>query len=216
VKKFGIKKVICSTGVKDSSFLPDNPVAYLPETSIDAAAEVFKGLIDEAEKNDINIGFEICPMMGNIAGSPWVWDRLFAKLNSKRIGLYYDPSHLVWQFIEPYDIITAYRDRIFHVHGKDSELDMQSLKRVGILQHFSQEQDPSVNVPNGNHRNLWWRYRLPGLGDLDWSKILSRLYEIGYSDTISIEHEDPVWGGSEEKIKAGLLLTKKHIEQFLV
>jgi sugar phosphate isomerase/epimerase len=213
-KKFGIKKVICTTGVKEASFSLDRPEGFQPEASIDASAEFIRGFIDEAEKNNVNICFENCPTMGNIAISPYIWDMLFEKIDSKRVGLVYDPSHLVWQFIEPYDIITRYRERIFHVHGKDCELDLQSLGRTGILHHISLEKE-SANFPHGNRKNLWWRYRLPGLGDLDWSKIVSRFYEIGYAGTISIEHEDPVWSGSEEKVKTGLMMAKKHIAQYL-
>jgi sugar phosphate isomerase/epimerase len=213
-KKFGIDKVICSTGIDDASFSREHPVGYHGEASLGAVGELFKGFAEEAEKNGVKLCFENCPLMGNIATSPWIWDMLFEKIGSAQVGLVYDPSHLVWQFIEPYDLILRYRDRIFHVHGKDCEVDMQSLKRVGILQHFSRERD-SFNAPHGNEKNLWWRYRLPGLGDLDWSKIVSRLYEIDYTGVISIEHEDPVWSGSEEKVKAGLLLAKKHIGQYL-
>jgi sugar phosphate isomerase/epimerase len=214
-KKFGIKKVICSTGITGASLSGDNPAEYHPEASLDAVAELFKGFAEEAEKNEVRLCFENCPLMGNIATSPWMWDLLFEKIGSSRVGLVYDPSHLVWQFIEPYELILRYRDRIFHVHGKDCEVNLQSLKHCGILQHFSQEKD-AFNVAHGNNKTLWWRYRLPGLGDLDWSKIVSRLYEIGYGDTISIEHEDPVWGGSEEKVKAGLILSQRHIGHYLM
>ena len=213
-KKTGIKKVICTTGVKDASFSRDRPEGFQPEASLEASAEFIKGIIDEAEKNDITICFENCPAMGNIAISPYMWDMLFEKIGSTRVGLVYDPSHLVWQFIEPYETISRYRNRIFHVHGKDCELDLQSLRRIGILHHISQEQE-SASFPHGNKKNLWWRYRLPGLGDLNWSKIVSCLYEIGYAGTISIEHEDPVWSGSEEKVKTGLIMAKKHIAQYL-
>jgi sugar phosphate isomerase/epimerase len=213
-KKFGIEKVICSTGVTGASFSREHPAGYHGEASLDAVAELFKGFAEEAERNEVKLCFENCPLMGNIATAPWLWDLLFEKIGSNRVGLVYDPSHLVWQFIEPYDLILQYRDRIFHVHGKDCEVDLQSLKRTGVLQHFSRERD-SFNAPHGNQTSLWWRYRLPGLGDLNWSKIVSRLYEIGYTGVISIEHEDPVWSGSEEKVKAGLLLAKKHIGQYL-
>jgi sugar phosphate isomerase/epimerase len=42
------------------------------------------------------------------------------------------------------------------------------------------------------------------------------LYEIGYDGVISIEHEDPVWEGSEEKVKTGILISRDHIARFLV
>ena len=36
----------------------------------------------------------------------------------------------------------------------------------------------------------WWRYRLPGNGELNWPEIIAALRAIGYDGTISIEQED--------------------------
>jgi sugar phosphate isomerase/epimerase len=213
-KKFGMERVICSTGISGASFSTDNPAKFNPEASLEPVAELFKTFAEEAEKYGVKLCYENCPLMGNIAISPYMWDLLFDRIGSDHVGLVFDPSHLVWQMIDPYDAILTYRDRIFHVHGKDCEVDYASLKRVGILQQFSTEKT-AFNNPHGNDKNLWWRYRLPGLGDLDWAKIVSRLYEIGYSGCISIEHEDPVWSGSEEKVKAGIVRAGKHLAKFI-
>jgi len=59
----------------------------------------------------------------------------------------------------------------------------------------------------------WWRYRIPGQGDINWSKFISTLYQVGYDGTISIEHEDPVWSGTLDKVKNGLILGKRHLAQ---
>ncbi len=61
-----------------------------------------------------------------------------------------------------------------------------------------------------------WRYRMPGLGKIDWGSLISTLQECGYDSVLSIEHEDPVWEGSEEKVKAGLRLGLKHLSQFVL
>jgi len=62
----------------------------------------------------------------------------------------------------------------------------------------------------------WWRYRLPGAGKINWANFTSVLGKIGYDGVISIEHEDPVWEGEEEKIKKGLILGKRHLSSFIV
>ncbi|HSR17080.1 MAG TPA: hypothetical protein VLM39_03215, partial [Ignavibacteriaceae bacterium] len=62
----------------------------------------------------------------------------------------------------------------------------------------------------------WWRYRMPGLGEIDWQKFVSALQENGNNYVMSIEHEDPVWQGSEDKVKKGLQLGLKHLSQFIV
>ena len=52
----------------------------------------------------------------------------------------------------------------------------------------------------------WWRYRIPGWGDTNWTRIVSGLMEAGYDGVISIEHEDPVWEGAEDKVMQALRL----------
>lgn len=82
------------------------------------------------------------------------------------------------------------------MHAKDTEINTDRLKRVGFLTGYS-----------------WWRYRLPGLGALDWTRFISELQEAGYDGEISIEHEDPVWGGDLQKTKEGILIAKRFLEQ---
>ena len=55
----------------------------------------------------------------------------------------------------------------------------------------------------------WWRYRIPGLGEIQWNKLVSNLFEAGYDGVISVEHEDPVWEGTMEKVQKGLLIGQK-------
>lgn len=202
--KLGIKKVICSTGVTKQSF---NGMRFNPEESVEAVIELFKTFIELAEKNDVKLCIENCPMMGNIALSPYMWDILFDKLDSDRVGLAYDPSHMVWQMMNPYEPIREFGNKIFHVHGKDTEVLYNNLDKVGILHNITEETE--------FFEHQWWRHRLPGLGDINWNKIIANLEEIGYSGTISIEHEDPVWDGSLERVQKGILKAKKHIGQFI-
>ena len=62
---------------------------------------------------------------------------------------------------------------------------------------------------------IWYRYRLPGFGTLDWRRIISELQIVGYDGTISIEHEDPVWCGSLDKIKTGMLKSQDYLRFYL-
>ncbi|MGI6526240.1 MAG: sugar phosphate isomerase/epimerase family protein [Caldicoprobacterales bacterium] len=201
--KLGIKKVITSTGIDRGwewaeKFDSHDGIRKRPIRSIDRITQIFSEVLDYADKKDVNIAFELCPLMGNIAISPFLLNELFDKLPSNRLGIAYDPSHLVWEMIDPYDFILEFKDKITHVHGKDTEILWNELRRRGILSDFN-----------------WWRYRIPGLGELNWSKIVSYLFEIGYDDVISIEHEDPVWEGSVDKVKKGLLIGKNTIDKAL-
>ena len=40
----------------------------------------------------------------------------------------------------------------------------------------------------------WWRYRVPGRGQIDWNKIIDALYTAGYDGDVAVEHEDAVLG----------------------
>ena len=192
----GIEKIVCSTGVTKDAFAG---TCFVPEKSADACVELAKEFLEEAEKNNVRLCWENCPMMGNIAASPDMWQMLFDRLDSDRIGLCYDPSHLVWQMIDPYGNIFKFKDKIFHVHAKDTHVDYEKLSLYGTQQNAK-----------------WWCHRLPGLGDLDWNRIVDALYQIGYDKAICIEHEDPVWDGTEEKVKRGILKTRDHVSQFFM
>ncbi len=57
---------------------------------------------------------------------------------------------------------------------------------------------------------------MPGSGEVNWKKFVDMLYEIGFNGTISIEHEDPTWWGTEEKVKTGLVMGQKYLRGLLL
>ncbi|MDQ1913443.1 sugar phosphate isomerase/epimerase [Paenibacillus sp. GD4] len=191
--KLGVPLVVTSTGINNrrtnERYDSYDSIRPLPARSLNEVVSWLGRVLEAAEKNGVNIAVENCPLMGNIAISPEMWTLLFECLDSPRFGIAYDPSHLIWQFMDPYAPIRELGRRIFHVHAKDTEIDRDRLRRTGILTDFT-----------------WWRYRLPGLGELDWTRFFSALHEIGYTAAVSIEHEDPVWSGTVEKTKQGLCL----------
>ncbi len=171
-----------------------HPSNYIDE-SVSAFADVFGPLASKAESLGTRIALETAPRgggEGNVAHSPELWDRLFEVVPSPALGLSLDPSHLVWLLIPDVpDVIRRYATRIHHFDGKDAELLPAVLARQGIL------------------GNSWWRYRLPGLGQLDWTAIFSALREIGYDYGVAIEQEDPVLPGLEGVLwSAGFLRSK--------
>ena len=68
---------------------------------------------------------------------------------------------------------------------------------------------------NPKHGEGYWRYRMPGLGQIDWGRFIKELRDVGYDGVISIEHEDPLYEGSEEKVKEGLILGREHLAKFI-
>lgn len=205
----GIDKVVTSTGidkrieegiydrdpnVKDRA----NMIRRIPVRSLDQVVDLYGPLLELAEKHNVRLCFENCPLMGNIAISPVMWRRIFARLDSDKLGLAYDPSHLVWEMVDPYAPLDEFKDKIFHVHAKDAAIDRTQLAQTGILTDFS-----------------WWSYRIPGRGELDWKKLLAKLRANGYTGTISLEHEDAAYEGSLPAVEQGLLDGKAHLEHCL-
>jgi len=167
--------------------------------------QVWPPLIHYAEQKGIKIGIENCPMLfsldewpggKNLAFSPEIWRRMFEAIPSPSFGLNYDPSHLVWQFIDPIRPIYDFKDRIFHVHAKDDKVSPELLYERGTL-------------------GLKWHIpKLPGLGSIDWGKFYSALTDIGYQGPVCIEVEDRAYEASLEERKRALIQSKKYLEQF--
>ncbi len=187
----------------------------LPGENMKEIGKVFRGLVSYASDRGVRLMIENCPMdswgrfglPGNFAYSPELWDALFNEVPGKNFGLNFDPSHLYWLGIDYLRAAREYAGKIFHAHAKDAEILAEGAYRHGI---FARQIDP---VP---WKSGWWRYRMPGLGAIDWGKLIATLQESGYDNVLSIEHEDPVWEGSEEKVKHGLALGLKHLSGFVV
>lgn len=198
----GIEKVVTSTGidksVEEGVYDKADAIRKIPLRSLNSFVEVFKPIVELAEKCNVKLAFENCPLMGNIAISPVMWIQIFEKLKSDHIGLAYDPSHLVWQFMDPYMPIREFKDKIIHFHAKDTELDRTLLSRSGFLTDFS-----------------WWKYRIAGHGELDWEKLIGELKAIGYNGTISIEHEDPDYEENLLRVQEGIVLAKNYLVPFI-
>lgn len=200
--ELGIEKIITSTGIdksiEEGIYDRADAIRKIPERSLDKFFRVFEPIVDLAEQKDVKIAFENCPLMGNIAISPVMWRKIFQTLDSRNVGLTYDPSHLVWQFIDPYEPINEFRERIFHVHAKDTQIHYNLLKESGFLTDLK-----------------WFNYRIPGKGEIDWDRLISEFKKIGYNKTISIEHEDANYESGLKAVQEGLVLGKEHLIKYL-
>ena len=173
---------------------------------------VFGDLVNYAENKGIKLIIENCPMEGwqtpglpgTISFTPELWREMFRRVPNKNFGLNYDPSHLRLQLIDYIKPIAEFKDRIFHVHAKDSEVFEDKLAEYGV---FNKQLD--------GEGTGYWRFRMPGLGQVDFSAMAKALKAIGYDGVISIEHEDPLYEGSEAKVKEGLLLGRNYLENII-
>lgn len=186
----GIPLVVLATGRVPGQSLRAN----LPAV-VEWLAEMVLPL---ARAGGITVAIENCPAVGNIATSPAMWAELFARaVPDPALQLAFDPSHLVWQMVDPYAALDEWAPRVVHVHVKDSLINRAALAREGI---------------DGEG---WWRYVLPGWGELNWARILAGLQGAGYRGALSVEQEDAAWEGSEGQVLQSLLMTRRYLEQFL-
>src|ERR1043166_2544017 len=97
-------------------------------------------MTNHSEEASVLIAIEHCAMSysadesaggKNLPVWPRLWRELFEHLPSKNLGLNYDPSHLVWQFIDPAKPLKEFASRIFHVHAKDARIRSEELQDVG-------------------------------------------------------------------------------------
>ena len=110
------------------------------------------------------------------------------------IGANFDPSHLIWQGIDPVAAIRALEGAIYHFHAKDTRVDPYNTAKFGVLdtKHYGDE----------IHRS--WVFRACGYGNgaSYWRDIVSALRLVGYDKVMSIEHEDSLMSIDEGLSKA--------------
>lgn len=198
--KLGINMVTTFIGREQTKTVEENLKIY---------KEVWTPIIAYAEELKVKIAIENCPMLfgedqwpggQNLAATPEIWRKMFAVIPSDYLGINYDPSHFVWQFIDYIKPIYEFKDKIFHVHYKDIKVYEDKIKDVGILAYPLCYMSP----------------KLPGLGDVDWGKYVSALTDIGYDGYTCIEIEDKAFEGSRENVIKSLNLSKRYIEQFVI
>ena len=176
-----------------------------------------------AADKGVRIAFEHCPqgayhlpVMGyNMLGQPAMWERLFDETSCENIGIEWDASHLICQFIDPVANIHKFGSRIFHVHAKDAYINRQLLEVYGICH-------PGVA-----------EHRMVGLGQANWAEVVHALLRAGYDSDLNIEGwHDPVYRDHDREQpwdvkshgldrlagrkleEAGLLIAKRTLEQY--
>ena len=160
------------------SWPPGNEKKY--EQAWEIFAERFNDILNTFATYGVRFAMEVHPT--EIAYNIETAARAVEVLgNRKEFGFNFDPSHLVWQLIDPVLFIHEFGDRIYHAHAKDSEIVKEAVARSGV-------------IPNGAwvRRGRGFRFRVPGWGDVNWRRVLTALLEVGYDFVLSFEHEDPV------------------------
>lgn len=182
----------------------------IPGASLDRQAkelaEVFhEKFLPVCQKYDVSTGWENYPTAINFATVPAAWEQVFQLIPDHHFGIEFDPSHLVRQYIDPYQAAWDFRERILAVHLKDTEITAPVLQQVGI------------------HGEGWWRYRIPGQGLIDWPRFFTVLLQVGFSGGAAVEHEDTFWDAPAsndapefpQARKDGFILAYRYLRQYL-
>lgn len=140
-------------------------------------AKTWKPILDFYAENGIKFALEVHPT--EIAFDLYSAERALEALGHRpEFGFNFDPSHLIWQGVNPAEFIRAFPDRIFHVHMKDALIRRNG--RNGIL---------GSHLPFGDpHRG--WDFCSLGRGSVDFEQIIRALNDIGYTGPLSVEWED--------------------------
>ncbi|MEK7404673.1 MAG: sugar phosphate isomerase/epimerase [Acidobacteriota bacterium] len=187
-----------------SGTMPGQPLGRQVEEIVRIYTEKY---FPACEKNRVRLLWEPYAGGPNVATGPVGYEALFRAFgDSPYVGLQYDPSHLVWQMMDPIQCARDFIGKIHDVHLKDTEIMWPVLRRVGIR-------------PLDDTR--WWRFRLPGSGCIDWKAFFTVLMEAGYSGAMNIEHEDAFYypnyqdGEFTEQFKAGFRVAHAYLRQFV-
>jgi sugar phosphate isomerase/epimerase len=198
-KKLSVNQMNTFVGRDHTKSLADNWVLF---------DERWPEIVRHAESQRVRVGIENCPMYfsgdewpggKNMAINPSIWREMFSRIRSKYFGLNYDPSHLVWQMMDPAWPLAEFKDKLFHVHAKDVRIDHDKLRQVGIMATPLEYHAP----------------KLPGLGDVDWTKFFAALTEVRYNGPVCIEVEDRAFEGSLEDRQRAVIQSGRFLRNFV-
>ncbi|MCH1883068.1 sugar phosphate isomerase/epimerase [Agrococcus sp. ARC_14] len=179
-RALGVDTVVGFTGSSIWPYVAQFPP--VPDSVIDAGyrdfADRWHPILDVFEEHGVRFAHEVHP--SEIAYDHWSTVRTLEAIGHREsFGLNWDPSHMVWQGIDPVGFLSDFAERIYHVDCKDTRMRMGD-GRNGIL---------SSHLPWG-HPRRGWDFVSAGRGDVAWGDAFRTLTAIGYSGPISIEWED--------------------------
>jgi len=178
-QKFGVGVVPGFTGSSIWHLLYSFP-PVAPKTIEDGFqrfADRFNPILDVFGECGVKFGLEVHP--GEIAYDIYTAERTLEAIGHREeFGFNFDPSHLIWQGVDPVKFLRAFPDRIYHVHVKDALVTLDGTS--GIL---------ASHLNFGDHRR-GWDFRSPGHGGVNFEEIIRALNDIGYNGPLSVEWED--------------------------
>ena len=178
-QKFGVGVVNGFTGSSIWHLLYSFPPvsAEMIDEGFHLLAERFNPILDVFAECGVKFALEVHPT--EIAFDIYTTERAIEALGGRpEFGFNFDPSHLLWQGIDPVEFIRAFGDRIYHCHMKDCIVTLDG--RTGILSSHLNFGDPRRG----------WDFRSLGRGGVNFEEIIRALNHAGYQGPLSVEWED--------------------------
>ena len=147
------------------------------EDGYNEVLKLWTPILDEFDKNKVKFALEVHP--SEIAYDLYTTEKLFKVFkNRPALGLNFDPSHLVWQGMNPALFIREFQEKIYHVHMKDAAVTLDG--KTGII---------GSHLQFGDSRR-GWNFRSLGHGDVEFREIIRELNDAKYPGPLSVEWED--------------------------
>ena len=177
--KMGIPTVVGFTGSSiwhTVAMFPPVP-AEMIERGYQDFADRWNPILDVFDEEGVRFAHEVHP--SEIAYDYWTTKRSLEAIGHRSaFGLNFDPSHFMWQDLDPVGFLWDFQDRIYHVHLKESRKQLDG--RNGRLGSHLPWADPRRG----------WDFVSTGHGDVPWESIFRMLNFIGYEHSMSVEWED--------------------------
>lgn len=176
--RFGVETVVGFTGSSIWKYLAMFPPVSdeLISAGWDDFAARWNPILDVFAEVGVRFAAEVHP--SEFAYDYWTTKKMLATIDRPELGINWDPSHMMWQDIDPSAFLWDFADRIYHVHAKDSKKNLDG--RNGRLGSHLPWADPRRG----------WDFVSVGHGDVPWERCFRTLNSIGYDGPISVEWED--------------------------
>jgi sugar phosphate isomerase/epimerase len=162
----------------------------------ESALELWQSLVAKAGGcGVIRLAFELHPL--HLVYNVPTLERFRAELGAL-VGANVDPSHLVWQRMDPAAVVRVLGPAVHHVHLKDTRYNPRELELAGVLD----------SRPFADPTRRAWTFCTVGRGHdaAFWEGFVGALREVGYDGALAIEHEDPLAGDVEGVLEGARFL----------
>lgn len=180
------------------------------QKNLDEYKRIFAPIIRYAEDLGVTVVYENCPMEGwrssrfsstynNLPAVLAARKLMYAMIPSKAHGEIYDPSHDIWQHVNPVDVIQSMDiERLKRVHVKTTKINYGKSRVEWGGMYPMQSVNPElamkagVSIPQHDWDRHHYTAMLPGFGgtdDMDWNAFVGVLHDREFSGPFEIENE---------------------------